>query len=299
MPDTQAQELAYNPLLQRFFLSPEEKASKEKGKQILKSIYAFQTSNDTNLNYFKARNARWIMLLLWSKGSQNIQEFLDYMSVTDGNKAWVNLDLTQTRIASQFVGTLVESMAKNRTYPCVNAIDDSSLSEKEQRLLDALFRMHEIETIKDLQEQTGVQFEPTGAYVPDDEMSARVYFELEDRLPKEIRFEEMLSFVQNRINFDRILNRKTISDLIVLNCGATKIEKLAPKQYTVRRCIPTNMTFNFFMNDNGDCEITQIGEFYNLKVKDFRSKFGKSDSNPDGLTEKQIFELAKQSTNKN
>jgi hypothetical protein len=25
--------------------------------------------------------------------------------------------------------------------------------------------------------------------------------------------------------------------------------------------------FNFFMNDTGDLEITQIGEFYNLKVK--------------------------------
>ena len=42
-----------------------------------------------------------------------------------------------------------------------------------------------------------------------------------------------------------------------------------------------------------------IGEFYNLKVKDFRAKFGKSESNPEGLTEKEIFELAKQSSFKN
>jgi hypothetical protein len=299
MPENPTDEFNYNPLLQRFFLSPEQKASKEKGKAIIKAIYAAQTGNTTNLNYFTARNARWINLLLWAKGSQPMQQFLDYMSVTDGNKAWVNIDLTQTRIAAQFVGTLVESMAKNKTYPCVNAVDDGSLSEKEQRLYDALFRMQEVETIDDVQKETGVQLEPSNAFVPNDEMSAKVYFELEDRLPKEIRFEKMLSCLKDTINFERILNRKSIYDLTVLNCGVTKIDKLAPKSYTVRKCIPTNMTFNFFMNDNGDCEITQIGEFYNLKVKDFRARFGKTTERPNGLTEKEIFDLAKLSSTKN
>lgn len=299
MSHNPVQELAYNPMLQRFFLSPEEKADKERGKQIIKSIYTTQTSSDTSLNYFKARNARWIMLMLWAQGSQNIQEFLDYMNVVDGNKAWVNIDLTQSRIAPQFVGTLVESMAKNRVYPSVNAIDNGSTSEKEDRLLDALFRMQEVQTISDIQQQAGVQLEQPNAYVPDDEITAKVHFESEDRLPKEIRFEEMLNCTLSSISFDRIVNRKSLYDLVVLNCGVTKIEKLGHKEYTVRKCQPTNMTYNFFMNDNGDCEITQIGEFYNLKVKDFRSKFSKSDERPDGLTEKQIFELAKSSVNKN
>lgn len=287
-----------NPIVGRFFLTPQEKADKEKGKRILKAIYALQTSNDS-LNYFQARNARWVTLLLWAKGSQNIKEFLDYINVSDANKAWINLDLTQTRIASQFVGTLVESMAKNKTYPCVKAIDDGSLSEKENRLFDALFRMKEVETIDDIQQQAGIQLEPTNAYVPDDEISAKVYFELEDRLPKEIRFEEMLKKVMSDIKFERIVNRKSIFDITVLNCGVTKIEKSAPKQYTVRKCIPTNIVYNFFMNDNGECEIEYIGEFYNLKVKDFRSKYGKTEENPSGLTEEQIFTLAKNSTNKN
>jgi hypothetical protein len=252
--DNQAQALAYNPLLQRFFLSPEERASKEKGKSILQQVYKQQTNDNTNLNFWRGRNSRWLMLLLWSKGSQNIQEFLDYMNVSDANKAWVNIDTTQTRIAPQFVGTLVESMAKNKTYPCVNAVDDGSVSEKEQRQLEALFRMHETETIDDLQQQAGIQLEPAGAYVPDDETSAKVYFELEDRLPKEIRFEQKLSSVQDAIAFERILNRKTLYDFVVLNIGVTKIEKLSDKNYTVRKCVPTNMVYNFFMNDSGNAK---------------------------------------------
>lgn len=287
-----------DPITNRFFLTPEEKASKDKGKQIVKAFFSQQTSNDS-LNFFRGRNVRWIEVLLWAIGSQRMQEFLDYMNVSDANKAWVNIDMTQQRLAPQFVSTLIEIMGKNKVYPCVNAIDDGSMSEKEQRLYEALFRMHEVATINDMQQQTGLQLEPTGAYVPDDEMSAVVHFKLEDRLPKEIRFEEMLASIQKAIQFDRVLNRKTIFDLTVLNCGVTKIERLAPKQYTVRKCVPTNTVWNFFMNDTGDFEITQIGEFYNLKVKDFRAKFGKSPDNPDGLTEKQIFDLARQSNNKN
>jgi hypothetical protein len=284
--------------MEKVFLSPEDRANKEKGKAIVKAFYSQQTSNATNLNFFLGRSQRMQQLLLWSKGSQPMEQFLDFMSVSDANKAHVPMDMTQQRIAAQFVGTLVESMAKNKLYPCVNAIDDGSLSEKEDRMLEALFRMRDIETIQDLQQQAGVQLEPTGAYVPDDELMARVYFELEDRLPKEIRFEEMLGLTLDSILFENVLNRKTLYDHTVVNLGATKIERIAPKKYSIRKGVPTNMIYNFFMNDTGDCELTMVGEFYNLKVRELRAKFGKTDDRPDGLTELDIFELAKNSATK-
>lgn len=285
-----------DPLLNRFFLSPAEKMEKENGRKIVKAFYSAQVSNSSSLNFFKLRNARWIELLLWAKGSQKMAEFLGFMNVSDANKAWLNIDMEQSRIASQFVGTLVESMAKNRVYPCVSAVDDGSISEKEERLFDALYRMHEVQTINQVQQATGMPVEPPTAYVPDNEMSARLYFELEDRLPKEIRFEKMLAKVQADINFEKVANRKTIFDITVCNFGATKIEKLAALQYTVRKCVPTNMVYNFFINDTGEVEVTEIGEFINIKVKDFRKKFLKTAENPGGLEEAEIFDLAKKST---
>lgn len=287
-----------DPLINRFFLSPQEKANKQKGKEIVKAFYTQQVTA-SGLSYFRQRNLRWIENLLWSKGSQPMKEFTDFLNVSDANKAYVNIDMTQSRIAAQFVGTLVESMAKSKTYPCVTAIDDGSVNEKEDRMFEALFRMHDAETINDVQQKAGIAIEPPNVFVPDDEMSAKVYFELEDRLPKEIRFEKFLAKIQNDIKFEKVTNRKTIFDFIVLNAGFTKIERLAPKEYTVRKCIGPNMVYDFFVSDTGEFEIKKIGEFYNLKVIDFRSRFGKSDDRPDGLTEKEIFELAKLSTTKN
>lgn len=288
-----------DPLLNRFFMSPQERMDKETGKKIVVAFHKEQTSNDSSLNFFKLRNARWIELQLWQKGSQKMSEFLDFMNVSDGNKSYVNIDLTPSRIAAQFIGTLVESMSKNRTYPCVSAIDDGSLTEKEQRLTEALFRMHEAPTVNALQQQAGMSLEPPGAYVPDNEISARVYMELEDRLPKEIRFQKYLEKIQSDIDFERIMNRQTLFDFTVLNAGFTKIERLAPGKYTVRKCIATNMVYNFFISPSGKLEITKIGEFWNIKVPALREVFGKTPERPEGLTEKEIYDLARQSTNKN
>lgn len=279
-------------LLNRFFLSPQEKASKERGKKIVKEFYSKQTNSDSSLNFFKLRNLRWQELLLWAKGSQKMVEFLDYINVSDANKAYVNIDMTQSRVAAQFMGTLIESMSKNKTYPCVTAIDDGSVTEKEQRAQDALYRMHDVENIDKAQQATGLMLEPPDAYVPDDEMSAKVHFELEDRLPKEIRFEKLLNKTQNDIKFEKVANRKTITHLTILNFGCTKIERCGPGEYTVRVCIPTNMVFNFFENDTSEHEVDMVGEFYNLKVKDARYKIP-------GITEKELFNLAKFSTTKN
>lgn len=281
-----------DPLLDRFFLSPAEKQNKERGKKIVKEFYNKQTNNDTSLNYFRLRNARWWELLLWAKGSQKMAEFLDFMNVSDSNKAYVNLDMTQVRIAAQFMGTLIESMSKNKNYACVTAIDDGSVAEKEDRLFEALYRMHSVKDIDQMQQATGMVLEPPNAYVPDDEIAAKVYMELEDRLPKEIRFEKILNKIQNDIKFEKVANRKTLSHLTILNFGCTKIERCAPGYYTVRVCIPTNMVFNFFENDTSEHEVDMVGEFYNMKVKDAKLKIP-------GLTEREWYDLAKYSTTKN
>jgi len=288
-----------NPLLQRFFLSPAEREDKANGKQIVKAFYNQQTVNDTNFNIYLGRNRRWIETLLWAKGSQPMQEFLDYMSVSDANKSYVNIDMTQQRVAVELLNTLIEFLSKHRIYPDVDAIDSGSMSEKEQRLFDALYRMYDQQNIQKMQQAAGIALEPPNAYIPQDEMSAKIYFEMEDRLPKVIRFQEMLEKIMEDIKFDKELNRKGLYDLTTLNIEVTKIEKIAPKQYTVRKAIPTNVLYNFFMNDSGQKEVDLIGEFYNVKVRDFRAKFGKSEMNPDGLNEQQIYDLAKMSSMKN
>ena len=280
-----------------YFEKPEQKKDKKVGLSIAKKIYQ-NNYNDDGLNFFKGRVARWSSISKWAMGMQDLTEFIDFMNVSDANKAWSRIDMTQTRIGPQFVATLVQSMAKNKLYPFVRAVDNGSVSEKEKRQLDALFRMREVQNIQKLQQASGVQLEPANVYVPDDELSAKVYFELEDRLPKEVRFQKMMAAALEDCQFDKVASRKSLWNLIVLNCDATRIERCGENEYKIKVCVPGSLVYNFFLNDSGEQELGYIGEIYNLKVRDLRRMYGQSKENPNGYTEEQLFNLARVNANR-
>lgn len=277
------------------FASTEEIKKKETGQKLAERIYGYETMNADNINFFRARAAKWTTLEQWAMGTQDMSQFIDYFNVSEGNKAYFKMDMTPVMIGPQFVGTLVESMSKNEEYPCVSAVDDDSLNEKKDRYEDALYRMHDQENIQALQEAGGVQLEDPDAYVPQDKLSAEVYFKLEDRLPKEIAMEEALAGILSANEYERILKRKYYWDLIVKNAAFSKIEIDAYDQLIIRKCIPQNMIYSFFLGETGKTELGYIGEVYKLKIRDARLKYGMSPSNPKGLTEKQLYDLAKTS----
>lgn len=281
------------------FYDPKEVAKKETGEKIAQRIYVEQTQSSDNLNFFTARAAKWIQVLKWATGTQDMTEFLDFFNVSDGNKAYVKIDMTPIMVGPQFVLTLVDSMAKNQEYPCVTAIDQSSIKEKEARKRDALYRMQEVENINQVQQQTGVMVEQPDAYVPDDKISADVYFELQDRLPKEMFLETRLQDVLDYNDYERVLKPKVLYDLVVHNMGITKIDRKPDGSTCIRKPIAQNVFYNYFVGDTGKYELAYIGEVYSLKVKDLRGQYGKSPERPDGLTEKEIYDLARMSSTRN
>lgn len=278
-----------DPLLQVNFDTPDKKKDKEYGRTLLARIFKEQ-NNESSSFFFGGRNIRWMENDSWAMGYQNMQEFTDYVSI-EGNKAVSPVDMTQNRIGPQFLGVLVDSMSQNDEYPCVTAVDDGSMSEKDREKYEALFRMSETEFIDETQQSAGIQLEPTHAYVPDDLFSAEVYFKLEHRLPKEIEFEEFAQKVMNDNQFKQ-KTRQTKRDLIVFNCGITKIERNDRGFIGIRKVTAANSIYNFFISDSGQMELSYIGEVYSLKIKDLRNKYGKCDERPTGLSEKEIFDMA-------
>ena len=255
-----------------------------------------QWANTTSYNIFQGRAAHWEEVERWSLGTQNMAELLPFIDVADANKSYAQIDMTPIMAGAQFSGTLVSSLSKNSEYPCVYAVDDDSIDEKEQRQLDALWRMKEVEFIQDAMQQSGVQMEAQHAYVPDNEIAAKVYFELEDRLPKEIRFENLLEKTLVANQYEKVLKPKLIRNNVVFNLEATKVDRESPGKYSIRACIPRNTFYSFMQTDTGKDEVLYNGEGYNLKVKDIRRKWGKTEERPDGLTEQQIYDFVKASS---
>lgn len=298
--NTNTQPPLSNILLQVHFDDPQEVAKTSTGLKLSKEIYRQQWSSNTDRNFFAGRAAHQLEIEKWSLGKQDMMQFLSFMGVNDANKSEANIDMTPIMIGAQFSGTLVESISKNTEYPCVKAVDEDSLDEKEQRQLEALFRMREAAVIDMAQQKSGVQLEPSNVYVPDSELAAKVYFEQKDQLPKEIKFQKILSKALLDNQYENVLKPKLIRNNVVFNMEVVKVGRKKQKnEYLIRQCIPKNVFYNFFMNDNGNAELSYIGEGYNLKVRDLRKFFGKSDTRPKGLTEQEIYDFAKLSMQNN
>lgn len=297
---TQPQDKFTDVLKSIQFDNPKEVAKKETGLKIGREIYKIQMGNSgiDSLGFFTRRNIKFNELEGWSLGKQDMTQFLPFMNIVDANKSYAQIDMTPPAIGAQFVGTKVESIAKNVEYPCVTAIDDESLKEKDDRFWDAMHRMKEVETINDIQQQTGVQLEPSNVYVPNDEQSAKIYFELEDRLPKEIRFEVLLSNTLTENDYERVIKPAMIRDNVVFGIECTQVEKVKDRTYTLNRIMPKTVFYNFFASDTGKTELTHIGRPCNLKISDVRKKWSNTVIKG-GLTEKEIFEFARKSSQNN
>jgi hypothetical protein len=257
-------------LLQINFVDPQKIRDKETGRKLGSRIYR-QQSNLTESGYYGKRTLAWQENYSWALGKQNMNEFKDFVSIS-GNKAYTNIDFTPTRKGAELTETLVTFLSSNDEYPFVDAVDDKSLDDKGQQKKDALFRMHDNEKIAEMEKIAGVNFEPPNAYTPEDELEANVKFELDFKLLKEIDFQKKLWKIMNDNNYPQ-LKRRIYRDLIVVNCGCTKIEKMEDGFVYIRPCIPGNLIYNFFLTDNGKMELRYIGEVYSMKIKDIRIKF--------------------------
>lgn len=286
-------------LKQMIFESPEKIKEIDTGRQIAQKLYNIQTASETDLNYFRARAFKWIEVLKWATGRQEMRQFLDYFNISDGNKAYVKIDMSPNMLGVKFATTLVDFLCGNEEYPCVTAIDEQSKGEKEKRKQRALFRMRHPQQIDQIQQASGMILEQPNAYVPDDELAAEMHFELEDRLPVEIEQERTLEEKMSDMKYDRIMKRKTINDLVIHNFGITKIERSSGDKYCVRIPVTQNMFYNYFTGDSGSHELGYIGEMYSLRIRDLRLKYGQSPDNPKGLSENDLYEFAKMSTQRN
>lgn len=274
-------------MLSVHFDSQEEVGKKETGLKLARRIFSTQSGSENDMNFFKARSKQWRHLRDWATGKQSNKEFLNYLGVVDATKSYVNIDTSPILVGAQFVSTLVTSISKNEEYPCVTAVDDGSMTAKEQHMMEAFYRMHDAQQINQAEEAAGMMFEPPNPHVPEDELSAEVYFKTEHRLPKEIKYEQKLQAnALDKCKYQRVLKPKLVFDFIVNNFGCIKIESDYSGGYKLRKCVPDNMVYSYFQNDSGEDELGYIGEVYSLKIRDIRKLFP-------SVTEKELFEFAK------
>lgn len=262
--------------------APSKKKRVEYGLKVAQGIF---NSADRNTDgYYGKRYRQWRANREFSYGTNSMKEFMDLMRI-EGNQSYINLDWTPIKIAPKFIEILLGGFMNRKEVPIVKAVDDMSVSAKEDEKDEARYRMENKDMILKIEEEMGQKIESQN-YMPEDEDDFELYFDLEYRLPEEILFEQRIKKVLDDNDY-QIIKRKILRDLIDFNFAWTKIGYDANDNITIRVTKPDNMIYNVFETDNGK-DLSYVGEVYPMKISDIRRKYN--------IDEDTLFKLAQKAS---
>lgn len=245
------------------------KKGKEDGLKVARFI-----EKAFNAGYFNKRNKKFEKNRMFSRGRQPMSEFLDLLNV-DGKEAFVNLDMKAPAIAPKFMQVIIGGFMKRQEVAKASAIDPISVGRKKYDKDEAEFRMNFGDTVKQIEEQSGVSLMPEGKFTPADYDELEVYFGLEYQLPEEILFEKGIDYVCYTNKWDAI-KRKVIEDLVETGVGATKVSVASNGKVHVRRVIPENLIYSFSEYDDFR-DMSFVGEVISMKIIDIRNNYPNMD----------------------
>lgn len=234
-------------------------------------------------DYFPSRTERFQNNRLWAEGRQPMSQFMDMMDI-DGKSAYINIDFQPPAIMNKYVAQILDKFMDIDEAPSATAIDKRSIARKNREKKEAQYRMHHQQEIAQLQQQSGVQLEDPDAFTPKDKDDLELWFGLEYKLSEEAICEKLVKtvFDENGITETK---RMVLKDLIVTGLGVVRIWLDVNGEIRIRRVVPENFFYSYSeYPDFRDAAF--MGEIVNMKVTDFRKRFGHR------YDEKKIFELA-------
>lgn len=274
----------YTTLLQIHLDEPYKKLDPEYGLKVMKALY-----EQTNTQWYKDRLKRWQDNIKLANGDIDMTNFKKMLNI-EGEQAYIALDYTAPKIFNKYEQSIVGGFMGRNEMSEVDAIDDNSLSKKEDEKLTARFRMKHRQDLAAAQEDSGVQLVPDGAFIPEDEDQFHSYFGLQYRSPEEALFTNIINLVKFDSN-DKQLKKQILRDILRCGFASTKVERDVSDNIIMKHCVPINTVHNLFLNENGQGQLQFVGEVYFKKVKDIRLKYK--------LAEDVVFKVAKMATNSN
>jgi len=187
-------------------------------------------------------------------------------------------------IAPHFRDILVNSIMEK-----IERIECTGLSleikkRKDDKKTSAAFRMKEAEFIKQIQEESGVEFEDPNAFTPENEEELDLWSELNDKEREEILMEEGINFVLYNNDWESI-KKELAGDLVDTALGVTQNYFDGANRIRVKR-IKSEYMFYGTTEGLDFRNVPYKGHMERMSIVDVRCMWPQ-------IPEKQLFECAK------
>jgi len=267
----------YNPTLQ-FQLNLDGVSDAELGEKMAKYVHSI-VSNE----YFEKRNVEIAKNMKLSTGRQDMRDYMQFLNI-DGKQSYVNLDWTPPMIAPKFMEVLIGGFMKRGEKPRCTAVDPVSIKKKKYDKAMAEFRMLEPEFNKMADEALGT-YKNRETFEPESYDELDIFFNVDYRTPEEILMERGASMVLHNNNWNDI-KRNLLCHIRDGGYGVTYTRADGDGTVIVEAINPIDFFCSYSeRNDMADASV--MGHRKSMKLYELRKRFG--------LTEEQLFEIAKTS----
>ena len=272
-----------------------DKLSKDYGLSISREIFGTVISGLQG--YFYNRNARFIKNRNYANGRIDIQAMFQDRFQFNGKQNYISLNWNALQIVNRIVSGLVGRWMRRNEKVSVTAMDNLSVTEKQEQYDNIEFILHNREMLEKLQQQSGVQMLPQEE-IPADKEELLLWRTQALRLPEEILYETGCNDVLASNGWFDVLKEKMLHDAAETlfvgtytymdDNGVIHVEWLKPEN-----CIYSYSDFPDFR------DTSWRGYLPTRKISEIRRMYGKEfhPDNPNALSEEDLWTIAQKSKN--
>lgn len=260
------------------------KNTDEYGIQVAKAIYG------ANKDYLAIRNARFYDNNLYFKGKQPIGPYLDLLNI-NGKQAFINLKFKPRPVAKKFVKIISAGFMAKKENPSVSSLNPIVQDKKNDVINRAKWVILEKDFINNMQNQTGMQLEAKGVYIPGTVQEAEFYYGLNNKQQEEFLLEMMIKAV-HKDNDYLSQKRRILRDLMVYGVAGV-FDYVDQNGKIVYETVPGEELGYGPSKKEDFSDSNYFFRYKRMSVSDFRKLQGNK------MTEEQIYSVAKSFANKN
>jgi len=268
--------------------SSEDKQSKAYGLNYAKAVYKQWGKMDQQNSIFGKRKSTFERNRRYANGTQDTaiyKSLLTSLDPNNGDGSMINIDFTPVPILPKFVRIVVNKILSLSPYPNLEAIDPLSSSEKDLERKKIEFSVKAKESLKGIQEKTGVEISGPTKDIPDSLEEAEIFIGNNIKSSSEIAAQIGINLTLEWNEFNDSILRRCVNDLAV--SGMAVVKRSNDPSYGIKTDYidPINFVHSFTEDpDFGD--LTYAGHVRYVPIHELKRMAG------DQFTEKEFKEIA-------
>lgn len=249
------------------------KTSKEYGLKYARAIEKQWGSIDSSSSLFRKRMKQFEMNRNYATGTQQTDIYKKILTSLDPNGndgALLNLDWTPVPIVPKFVKIVVNKILSKKPYPKVEALDPTSIMEKEKER-DRIKRRIQNRDIHQKAKELGLKADFDIDELPETTDEAEIYINNNLKIASEMAAQMSTALTLDWNDYDEKIHRRCVDDLVTNGIAVVKRSN-DPNYGITEEYVDPAYFIHSYTEDPGMNDLVYAGHIKRMTIQDLKRK---------------------------